>query len=102
MDVMEMLRWLNDEEKQRFVALEHLFESDGWRLYIKPQLAASIERFKEAGANARTWEENQQALGARLFAEELHNLEQGFFNTLANAAQERREAVAAEDEEEFE
>jgi hypothetical protein len=64
MSSQEVMAWLGDAERDRFVKFQGLFEADGWRLYREFALAKVFEH-SVTGANAKTWEENRVAFGAR-------------------------------------
>jgi hypothetical protein len=76
----EIMKWLGDAERQRFVAFQELFESDGWRLF-KDFAAAKVTERLVAGANAKTWEENRLALGARIAWDEVARADNEFMNS---------------------
>jgi hypothetical protein len=93
----ETMKLLTAEERERFVAFQSMFESDGWRLlmqYTTAKYNAAVLR----GANASSWEDNRQAAGYRDAWAEVSNMETQFMNEFAAIADERRGDATVEPE----
>ena len=86
------MKWLGDEERDRFVKFQELFETAGWQLLSEFSHAKVTERMV-AGANAKSWEENRLALGQRLAWAEIANAAQTFMSSFEQLAESNKEAA---------
>lgn len=85
----EIMKWLNDVERDRFVKLQETFESSGWRL-LREYAHAQVAMNGIAGANAKTWEENRVAFGTRQAWDAVARLEDEFMNAFELSASEAK------------
>jgi hypothetical protein len=93
----EVMMWLDDVERDRFVKFQELFESDGWRL-LKNIAVAKVTEHGVLGANAKTWEDNRVALGARTAWEDVANASDTFMSSFEQVALQNKEAAADTEE----
>lgn len=91
----EIMMWLADVERSRYVAFQELFECDGWRLF-KDFALAKVTEFGVKGANAPTWEANRAALGARLAWEEVSKAAEDFMKSFEQVALQNKEEAQPE------
>lgn len=91
MPTHEIMAWLPDQERDRFVKLQETFETAGWKL-IEEYALAKVSHHGVAGANASTWEESRKNLGARLAWDEVTRMADEFMTAFENAAQAARES----------
>lgn len=89
------LSLLTDEQRERYAALESLFEQPGWKI-VSEFLTASVTAQSQRALNAGNWNEHQLATGARhAFAQVLHLpevTEAEFTNLAAEAASNQEDA----------
>ena len=99
-DSMEILKHLGEQETKNFLAFEELFGSDGWKLVLHYANQQSInEGFN--GANAKSWEDNRVAFGARKTWDHLLNMESVVMSLFADAATTAQAAAEEEAEDVF-
>jgi hypothetical protein len=74
MDLNE-LKFLSDEDKDRYMKLERLWSQPGWALVIElaAQLAAT---HKDRATFAQTWEANRMALGSAFAYDHISRLQE--------------------------
>lgn len=70
---LEQLKYLTDDQKERYVTLERTFETKGWVIVEAWAKQRAIEQLERA-AYASNWEEHRVATGARLAYEQIANL----------------------------
>lgn len=70
---LEQLALLDDVSKERYVTLERMFDTPGWKLVEEWAKTNAQQQFHRA-ALAGSWEENRMALGARLAYEVIAGL----------------------------
>ncbi len=95
------LKYLTDQDRQRYRVLEQLFESDGWKL-LASQLEGNVTQFEQRQLTAPTWDAVLYARGARDANAQLRDLPQMVENEFAGRAEEARAAREREDEARFE
>lgn len=61
---MEQINLLDNQQKQKYMALERLFTTPGWK-FVKDFCAASAEEAAAGILRATKWEDHCFALGAR-------------------------------------
>ena len=104
MDIVEVLQNLTDDQKDRYMKLERLLESDGW-LLIKEWLESQALVAKDRVTFANTWEENRRAFGNMEVYYQLANLAEEVENQFTALAQDNKyskEVPADFDEIEYE
>jgi hypothetical protein len=97
MSTAELMSWLNDAERDRFVKFQETFESAGWPLVVQIAQAKVVQHTLEA-ANATTWEAVCEARGARRAWEQVAAFADECMNSFANSAQLAKEDAAEQQE----
>jgi hypothetical protein len=64
LDIVEILKHLTEDQRQRYLLLEKTFDSDGWPLIIEWATKRANECHSRA-ANANSWDDNRISVGAR-------------------------------------
>lgn len=95
MPTHELMSWLGDAERDRFVKLQETFESAGWKLIVEYANAKTLQHGVD-GANAQTWDKCVENRGARYAWQQVMQLHDEFMNAFENAAREAQMANAAE------
>lgn len=96
----EIMAWIGDVERDRFVKFQSVFESDGWPLIVELATARAYAAGLE-GANATTWEQNRIAYGARSVWEQIARLAENCtadFELVASEAKAAAESLAGLDD----
>ena len=75
MDIIEIFKHLNDEQKERYLKLQKTFESDGWSLLVDMATTKGTDAFSRA-AYASSWEENRIFVGQHIVYESFKNLKE--------------------------
>lgn len=95
------LSFLTDEQRERYAALESLFDLPGWKI-VSEFLSASVTAQSTRALNATSWNEHQLATGARhAFAQVLH-LPEVTEAEFASLAAEAASVTEDDDEGEYE
>lgn len=89
----EIMEYLDDTAKDRYLKLQRTFESDGWALLVEYAQAKAFQAGVE-GANAKSWDDNRRAYGNRQAWEEMAQFADAFMNEFEMVAQQNKEAVA--------
>lgn len=95
------LAMLTDEQRERYNKLESLFEHPGWQI-VKEFVDASATSQGLRALNAVSWNEHQQATGARLAFTQVANLPEVTYNEFANLAAEALAELEEADEFDYE
>jgi hypothetical protein len=90
MDFMEVFKYLTDEEKATYAALEETLSSAGWKLIVE-NAEKQMAQLEVQAAYAGTWEQNRQAIGAIAAHREYASLREMVEQEFAQIAAERRE-----------
>lgn len=98
---MKQLSVLTDDEKERYVKAETLFESEHWHV-IKTMAEEQSEQALVRGANAQTWDDNRVALGQRLVWEYIATLNETYENEFSQQADARLLAKQSQNEVDYE
>jgi hypothetical protein len=100
MDLNE-LKFLSDEDKDKYMALERLWSQPGWRLVVEfaTQLAAI---HKDAATFAKTWEQNRMSLGSAFAYDHIARLQETTEAEYEQKVEAAREAARTKDEAEYE
>jgi len=94
----EVMRWLSDDvQRQRYAAAQETFETDGWKLIVEYALARAFEAGLR-GANAQSWEQNREALGARKVWDEVASLGSAWMNEFEEVARQNKLAAVESSE----
>lgn len=86
MPTHELMSWLDDAERDRFVKFQETFESAGWRLIIE-YCNAKVVQHGVDGANATTWEKVLENRGARLAWDQVSKLADEFMAAFEQMAE---------------
>lgn len=100
----EQLNALAPEQRERYMELERLFASKGWRVVIKTA-QTNMEAAHNAAANASSWADNRMAIGNRAAWQQIVNMEEqteAIYESVAARAQEQIALLAISDEHENE
>lgn len=95
------ISFLTDEQRERYSALESLFEQPGWKI-VSEFLTASVAAQSARALNATTWNEHQLATGARHAFAQVLQLPEVTETEFANLAAESATNAAEDDEVEYE
>lgn len=95
MPTHELMSWLNDVERDRFVKLQETFETPGWKLIVEYANAQVIQH-GIAGANAASWDDCLLHRGERVAWDRVAKLDTEFMNAFHLAAQEAQQRSADE------
>jgi len=94
MPTHELMSWLTDQERDRFVLLQETFETGGWKLLVD-YASAKVVQHGVDGSNASTWEKVLENRGARMAWEQVSKLADEFMNAFEHAAQAAQAEAAA-------
>jgi hypothetical protein len=100
----EQLNSLSAPERERYMELERLFASKGWKI-VQTMAKSNAEGAFALGANASSWAQNREAFGNRTCWMTILNLEestQQLFESKAVAAAQAAEIVRISEESEYE
>ena len=92
---------LSDDQKWRYMAMERLFDQEGWKLF-QGWCSLNADEQLSRLVNCKTWEENRMAVGARaafLLALNVENVTDAEFR---NHAKDNKPAMARDDDDEAE
>ena len=101
MDVMTMLKWMPDGEKDRYLDYETTFGTPGGK-HIVEWASHQGEQAMLRAANAGKWEENRVAYGQGLVYNEIMNMAERVLNEYENMAEAARNDAEVDQEMEFE
>lgn len=94
----EMMSFLSDAERDRFVKLQETFESDGWRLIVDYANAKAVQHGID-GSNAASWDKCLENRGARFAWDQVSKLADEFMNAFyASAWNNKNNASDTEEE----
>ena len=99
-----LIKYLDDETQTRLRAFEHLFETQGWKLFSE-FIEYQLELKKHQLMHATSWEENRVAFGNLGVLTDIFKLPESTaaeFEAMALAAQESAEEEVIEGELEYE
>lgn len=95
MPTHELMAWLSEGERDRFVKFQETFESPGWKL-VEEYAQGLITYHIMQGANAKTWEKVNQHRGARQALELVANMREAFMASFEQQA--RANQISASEE----
>lgn len=72
---LEQIKHLNDEQKNRYMALTKLFEMPGW-VIIQTWAERNYEESRDRAASASSWDQNRIAVGERIVYDVLRKMEE--------------------------
>jgi hypothetical protein len=98
---LEDIQHLTDAEKDRYLKLERLFDSDGWKL-VEEWATQQRENATARLVSATSWDQHRLLTGARLVYAELEGLRETTESTFASLASANKEAKLVSEEEEYE
>jgi hypothetical protein len=85
MPTHELMAYLNDMERDRFVKLQETFETDGWRL-LSQYANEKVIYHGVQGSNATSWEKVNEHRGARETWRQVARWADEFMNAFEAAA----------------
>lgn len=94
---LEEINLLSNADKNRYMVMERMFESDGWKFVVK-WATANVEEAKGRVLNAGTWEQTCFARGALLAYSHFANLEKISEDETLLAVNEARSKLRGDDE----
>ncbi len=87
MDVMEMLKHLNESDKEVWLKLESTFTSSGWKIVV--EMAEDGFKQSQSRANrAQTWEENRIEVGRQMVYEDIIGMADRTYHQYSHIATE--------------
>ncbi|SRR6266404_1432602 len=98
---LEALKYLSDEDKNRYMVLERLFSQPGWKLVTSLMEQLALEA-RDRAAFAKSWDENRIAIGQGYgynMVASLQDSTEAEFEQKATAAKQK---LADKEEEDFE
>ena len=95
MPTHELMSWLDERERDRFVKFQETFETAGWRL-VTEFASAKIVQHGVDGANASSWEKVLENRGARMAWEQVSKLAEEFMSAFEHMAEANRSEASAE------
>lgn len=97
MPTHEIMAFLDDVSRERFVKFQEVFETEGWKL-IEEYANAQITVHGIEGSNGKTWEDVLLHRGQRLAFQVVANWHNEFMTAFEAQAQQAKEAAEAGDE----
>jgi predicted DNA binding protein len=94
---LDEINLLTDQQKQKYMSLMRMFESDGWKI-MDAWASANSDEARERAAMAATWEENRIYAGQRVVYDIVRKLPEINEQEYAILAQQNREAKEEESE----
>lgn len=95
------LSLLTDDQRERYAKLESLFEHPGWQI-VQEYAQAGVASQAQRAMNATSWNEHQQATGARLAFSQVAALPDVTHAEFSNLAAEAAMVQAEDDEIDYE
>lgn len=72
---LKQLQFLSDEDKERYMSLERLWEQPGWQLVVQLATQLAIAN-KDRATFATSWEQNRMALGSAFAYDHISRLQE--------------------------
>ena len=101
MDVMELLKWIPDDDKDRYLDYETTFGTPGWK-HIVEWAAFQGENALIRAGTAESWEANRVAYGQGLVYNEVMNMAERILNEYENMAEQAKNDSEVDNELDFE
>lgn len=101
---IEQLNVLSPEHRERYMELERLFASKGWKI-VKAMSEANAKAAHDAAANASSWADNRLAIGNRgawMMVANLEEQTEQVYEDLSAKALQAVEIVRIAEEHEYE
>lgn len=98
---LEDLKYLTDEQRERYMTMERLFEQPGWTL-VEKWAGINRDEAKERAANAQSWEDNRIAVGLRIAYDTFSKMRDINEREYMQLAQDQREEQEEDNELEHE
>lgn len=89
MPTHELMSWLDDKERDRFVKFQETFETAGWRLIVEFANAKVVQHGVD-GANAPSWEKVLENRGSRQAWEQVAKLADEFMMAFEQMAESNK------------
>lgn len=94
---MEDLNLLSNDDKNRYMVLERLFDSEGWA-FIKKWSNANIDEAKQHILNASNWDQTLFARGALLAYDQFAKFEEISEAEILSTVEQVKESLLAKEE----
>ncbi len=101
MDMMEVFKWIPDDEKERLTQLETTFSTPGWKTIVEWAQNKSEDSILRA-ATATSWADNRIAVGNQQAYFQLANFAESTLLLYANMAEQAKLDAEVEEEEGYE
>ena len=98
---LQMLKYLSDEDKTRYMVLERLFAQAGWKLLVEECQKWALAA-KDRAAFAQTWDQNRLAVGNGFAYDHISRLEEITETEYEQKAEAAKKEQQLKDEEENE
>lgn len=98
---LEQLRYLDDDQKARYVKLERTFNTEGW-VVIEEWALEKIDAAIKAAASASSWDQHRILTGMRLAFEQVAGLRDSTEKEFLQMAEDNLINSQQEVEEEYE
>jgi hypothetical protein len=98
---LEQIKFLDDGQKDRYMKLQRVFESDGWAL-IEQQMRNAAAAATDRILNAQTWDQSNLNRGARFVYNEVATLRETTDIEFAQLAAAQAATQEVQNEIEFE
>ena len=101
MDMMEVFKWIPDDEKERLTQLETTFSTPGWKAVMEWATEQSDSSILRA-ATATSWADNRIAVGNQQAFYQFANFAESTLLLYANMAEQAKLDAEVEEEEGYE
>jgi diphthamide synthase subunit DPH2 len=98
---LEQLKYLTDDQKDKYLAYEKVFDQKGWG-FILGWLQGQIQEQAVRAINASSWDDHRVATGARIAYEQLASLRESVEAEFIARAEENMLNAKEDDELEYE
>ncbi len=101
MDMMELIKWLPDNQKDRLLELEKTFSTPGWQYIMQWARDKSDDSILRA-ATATSWADNRIAIGNQQAYFQFANYAEAELLVYANMAEQAKLDAEVEESEDYE
>lgn len=98
---LEQIKYLTDDQKDKYLDYERTFESKGWG-YVKGWLLGQIQEQVQRALFASSWEDHRVATGMRIAFEQMLSLHENVEAEFVSAAEANMLNAVNDDELEHE
>ncbi len=100
MDMMEVFKWIPDDEKERLTQLEETFSTPGWKAIVEWAKEQSDDSILRA-ATATSWADNRIAVGNQQAFFQFANFAESTLLVYANVAEQAKLDAEVEEAEDY-